>query len=363
MNIQTLLSALQLGEDKDWEFKSAKGGLPASLWESYSAMANTDGGVIVLGVKERDGERFEVQGLDDPVRMEKDFWSTVNNRGKVSANLLSNRDVGLETIDGKRMFQMMGAGDKASSGIDKIRQGWESQKWRWPLIEEHQQPDRVRLILPMVSLLPEESLDRLRSFLGENLGGLNVREVQALVTADMEGSVTNQRLQQFSSDHTTDITKMLQELIVKGLLLKDGYGRWASYRLADRLARSGYGDEVTPDTTSASSLRKETRSQHNDPSSQHSGPVLGDPELLAIAAPARDKARLAPATMTDLIRELCQSRYLTVDQIGALLHRHPEGIRNRFLSKMVRDGQLSSRYPDPTHPDQAYRTNPDWKGS
>ena len=53
-----------------------QGGLPGSLWETYSAMANTDGGVIVLGVKENDGG-FEVQGLDDPAKMEKDFWTTI----------------------------------------------------------------------------------------------------------------------------------------------------------------------------------------------------------------------------------------------------------------------------------------------
>jgi hypothetical protein len=67
----------------------------------------------------------------------------------------------------------------------------------------------------MVSLLPEESVARLRAVLGENLGGLNGREVQASVTADMEGNVSNLRLQQFCTDHTADIARLLQNLVAK----------------------------------------------------------------------------------------------------------------------------------------------------
>jgi predicted HTH transcriptional regulator len=49
-----LFSALQSStEGIDSEFKSARGGMPGSFWASYAAMANTQGGTIVLGVAEK----------------------------------------------------------------------------------------------------------------------------------------------------------------------------------------------------------------------------------------------------------------------------------------------------------------------
>src|SRR5438309_2019363 len=75
---------------------------------------------------------------------------------------------------------LIGEGEQAGSGIDKIHQGWQSHHWRFPSIREQVQPDRVRVILPMVSLIPEDSLRRLRKLFGAKFNRLTSPEVQAL---------------------------------------------------------------------------------------------------------------------------------------------------------------------------------------
>ena len=47
------LSKFDKYEDNCREVKKAEGGLPIALWESYSLFANSNGGVIILGVGER----------------------------------------------------------------------------------------------------------------------------------------------------------------------------------------------------------------------------------------------------------------------------------------------------------------------
>ena len=627
MTIDQILNALQLREDRECEFKSGKGGIPGSLWETYSAMANTDGGNIVIGIKETSDGRFEVQGIDDPLKLEKDFWNTINNRGKVSINLLKNTDAQFHTLgekvlfvvnvpqayrrqrpvfleqnpltgtyrryndgdykcDAKEvqrmlsdqselsadsrilplfsiddldtdsikqyrhrvsartphhpwlridmreflaklggwrhdrqsgqegltvagllmfgkedalrtpenelnfhidyrerrtnsiadgwqdrltpdgtwtpnlfqffqkvypklveglklpftyqrfptdndhsfsapvrqgflpvheaiqealvnaiihadylgqggvvierfhdrleltnpgtllisfeqwksggisecrnpslqlMFQLLGAGDKAGAGVDKIRQGWTSQKWQYPRVLTSCKPDRIRLVLPMVSLLPETSLAKIKLLPG--FEQLESQEVEALVIADLENNVSNQRLQESSMIHTSDITKMLQGLVSKGLLIKDNYGRWATYRLAtDILSNSSDNGTDSTDNGLNSTCNGEN-STGNGADSTDNGIFL-DTELQAISAPARKKRRLPPAEMRKIIHRLCQERYLTLNQICHFLNRAPGTVRDQFIRNMLSENELTPRYTEPNHPQQAYKTNP-----
>jgi len=68
-------------------------------------MANTDGGVILLGFSEK-GDTFELFNLEDTGRLKKDIFSTANNTSKVSINLLSNQSVKDIQIDGKTILRV-----------------------------------------------------------------------------------------------------------------------------------------------------------------------------------------------------------------------------------------------------------------
>jgi ATP-dependent DNA helicase RecG len=87
-------------EDNRREVKKAAGGLPVSLWDTYSAFANCYGGVIILGVKENKDGSWQTTGLQNMAKLLKDFWDTANNSKKVSINLLKEDDVETFTHEG-----------------------------------------------------------------------------------------------------------------------------------------------------------------------------------------------------------------------------------------------------------------------
>ena len=92
-------------EGTEIEFKSTLGGFPGSFWETYSAFANTKGGVIVLGVKEKN-RRFTPDGFTEEQvdKHKKTFWDCANNKGKVSHCLLMDKDVIEGELDGKKVL-------------------------------------------------------------------------------------------------------------------------------------------------------------------------------------------------------------------------------------------------------------------
>ncbi|MCU7994457.1 putative DNA binding domain-containing protein [Shewanella glacialipiscicola] len=107
-NHTQVIDIATLQESVDVECKLAggrdgQGAVPHDMWETYSAFANTRGGLILLGIKEKKGH-FTVEGIKNPAPLIKNIWDIVNNPQKVSVNLLSESDVRVETLDGQSII-------------------------------------------------------------------------------------------------------------------------------------------------------------------------------------------------------------------------------------------------------------------
>ncbi len=100
IDVKALL-ALQNHETATLEAKQATGGLPESLWETYSAFANTSGGIILLGVEELEDKTLRPCGLYDAAAMVEEIWATLNNPQKVSKNVVTKGGIYIQTVDHK----------------------------------------------------------------------------------------------------------------------------------------------------------------------------------------------------------------------------------------------------------------------
>lgn len=97
-----------LRESIDLECKLAagrdgQGALPEDFWSTYSAFANTNGGVVVLGVRERKGQ-FHLEGIANPAKVRKKLFDNLNNRKHVSSNLLSDASVQEINLEGRTLL-------------------------------------------------------------------------------------------------------------------------------------------------------------------------------------------------------------------------------------------------------------------
>lgn len=109
--IESLEDIAALRESADVECKAAqgrdgKGAFPHDAWETYSGFANSGGGDIFLGLKEKKNGQFELKGIENIPKVLDEFWVNVSNPQKVSCNLMREDWVKTVTIDGRTIIQI-----------------------------------------------------------------------------------------------------------------------------------------------------------------------------------------------------------------------------------------------------------------
>ena len=254
----------------------------------------------------------------------------------------------------QKMFLMIGGGEQAGSGVDKIRSGWRSRHWRAPLINTQPQPERVVLTLPMVSLIPDATMAHLREWFGARMDALTPAEVQALATADIEGTVSNARLQELLADHPVEITRMLSRLCEQGYLISDNRRRWTTYRIVPHLPPQD-SSHLPGDSSHLGGDSSHLPGDSSHLEQQLSLLPLKEEELRELAASVARRGKVPSDEMQKVIGLLCKGRFLTAEELATQLKRTSSNLRSRYLTPMVTGGLLKLRYPEsPNRPDQAY---------
>lgn len=290
-----------------------------------------------------------------------------------------------------QMFLLIGAGERAGSGIPKIYSGWEWAKWRKPKLYEKQSPSEQTLLeLSTASLIPKEVTELLSVLFGDNFYALDELEQMIVTTAAVEGWVNHERACELTSKHSRDVTLALPKLVDKGFLIANGEKKDKSYSLPGMEPPSPedvFTNALTPLDNLTHKPESLTHSEadltHSDLSDIDKSCETRDAEgrfiseqldkpfidkldaltddfkarLNALGAKAREQSRLDVDTMKQLINELCKGHYISVSVLEVLLSRKPQSLRQNYIKPMITEGLLQMAFPHkPNSPYQGYST-------
>lgn len=262
----------------------------------------------------------------------------------------------------QQMFMLIGRAEKAGSGVDKIMSGWQESHWRRPFLEIENQPDRVKLTLPMFSVIPDAVLDEL-NFVFNDVSHLTADELTALSFCQIEGSISNQRLQYVLNIHSSDITGLLKKLVAEKYLESDNNGRWTIYKIRQKVASSKKvaTSSETIDNQVYSKKKVATSDQKVDTSSPKVDTSIKKVATSDLQLETVQRKNTKRVELEMLILKICKEQYVKKEEIAKLLGKSEDYIRNRILPDLLKSGKLVKRYPyTHNHPEQGYKTSEEY---
>ena len=141
MGEKTIRETLLKGERVTLECKKAKVEVPKSVWQTYSAFANTIGGLILLGI-------------DEDLQEKHDDRLCFRNPGLLRLPIEQIYEGGNSKARNPRiqnMLRMIGFGENLGSGFPKIIAAWKETNWGEPVLLNKVELDEVELVLPVTS--------------------------------------------------------------------------------------------------------------------------------------------------------------------------------------------------------------------
>lgn len=255
----------------------------------------------------------------------------------------------------QKMFQMLGLGEKAGSGFQKILRAWREQQWMLPLVAEQPQLEMTRIWLPLAGMIPSEVERELRTVVGSAYGKLDELGRVILMLAHRFDEIGNADVQPYRTEHPRDIGARLKQFVEAGWLDKSGHGRGTRYRWP----RAATGDLFgTPVAVLEDSQHSGAGFQHKGADSQHKPSAPQHNETLrALAEGVKTRKRADREQVRLAILQLCAVQPLSLAELAELLARKSASLQNHYLTPMLKQGSLHLLYPShPNHPQQRYRS-------
>lgn len=252
----------------------------------------------------------------------------------------------------QQMFMLIGRAEKAGSGVDKIMSGWQESHWRRPYLEIENQPDRIKLTLPMFSIIPEAVLNEL-STVFDDVSHLTADELTALSFCQIEGSISNQRLQYVLNMHSTDITNLLKKLCSENYLESDNNGRWTIYKIKQKVDTSLTEVDTSildADIQVANNTKVDTLNTKVDTLNTK----VDTSDNKVATRYTKDELEL-------LIMKVCKHDYLKMDEVANQIGKSVDYLKNKVFPRMIKNEKLIKRFPfTHNHPEQGYKTSEEY---
>ena len=251
----------------------------------------------------------------------------------------------------QKMFMMLGAAEKAGSGVDKILKGWNDANWRVPHIDTSFRPDIVTLYLPMVSMLDADIKDGLIGIFGEGVVNLEHNWLLILALAYTEGHVTNERLRFALNIHKADIYALLKNMCDANYLKAEGHGRGMKYYLP---TRENLGSNIGSNNGNLGSNNGNLGSNNGNLGSNN-GNLGSNNGNLGSNIGSNLPKKMKRDKLKKVIVDVCAD-WVSLDYIATSIGRNADYLLSDVFPAMLDEGIIERMYPQtPRHPNQKYK--------
>ena len=239
------------------------------------------------------------------------------------------------------------------SGIRVMREMCERAGLAPPLFESDRGDDQFVMRLFFHHFLGPEDLEWLARFKELHLSDEDAR---ALVVAREVGAIDNATYREINRVDTLAASQALKRLRDSGLFIQRGRGSATWYQPTEQMTgpESGESDFSLPVPRDQEHLPRESRSLGKESESARDALVQQLPGTLGMALGALGR-RSRPDDVRHVILALLRHKTFKLAELGLLLDRNPEYVRQTYIQPLLEQGEIAMTRPDtPNDPEQAY---------